>query len=195
MPQLPTPYPHRLSGQTLTGSCHCTQLHYTITIPSHPPADFPTIDFDHCTSCRLTSGGLVMCWLIIRLEWLTFTSHPGVGVLDMVSSGGNSNEETKAPMRGYKSSPDVTRGFCGNCGASLTFYRDGREWVDVSVAGLGKEVVQWLGGPDVQSWVGDSVGWVHGMAREGFGTDGERGWRVREFERGGEDSEIVCKDH
>ncbi|KAK4114775.1 hypothetical protein N656DRAFT_776947 [Canariomyces notabilis] len=79
----------------LTGSCLCTAVAYTITIPplaSRPlfpnalptPVDnttspptmvdtrLPLIDMDHCNSCRRACGGLIQCWLICPQDWVEF---------------------------------------------------------------------------------------------------------------------------
>ncbi|KXX75977.1 hypothetical protein MMYC01_206834 [Madurella mycetomatis] len=80
---------------TLTGSCLCTAIRYTITIPPLPsrplvpnalptpvddtttvPTRLPLIDLDHCNSCRRGCGGLIQCWCICPQDWVEFTLQP-----------------------------------------------------------------------------------------------------------------------
>jgi hypothetical protein len=67
-----------------------------------------------------------------------------------------------AIMRGqlaqYRSSPTVTRGFCAECGTSLTYCRDDRsEEIDVTLSSLDDPATLV---PQVHIWVEDKLPWV-----------------------------------
>ncbi|GAB1314556.1 hypothetical protein MFIFM68171_04766 [Madurella fahalii] len=80
---------------TLTGSCLCTAIRYTITVPPLPsrplipnalptpvdatatvPTRLPLVSLDHCESCRRGCGGLIQCWFICPQDWVEFTLQP-----------------------------------------------------------------------------------------------------------------------
>jgi len=65
---------------------------------------------------------------------------------------------TKGKLAVLRSSPGVTRGFCADCGAHLTYSRDDRAAeVDVTLASLddGSELR-----PTVHIWVAEKLPWV-----------------------------------
>lgn len=79
---------------TLTGGCFCKANRYTIKIHASEdrgvvpeamdtpiaaetdgklrtvPTRFPLVGFDHCDSCRRTSGAIVQCWFICPTSWV-----------------------------------------------------------------------------------------------------------------------------
>ena len=78
-----------------TGSCLCGDIEYEVDGPLRP------LIYCHCTQCRKTSGHFVAA---------TACEHEQLNVL--VDRG----------LKWYRSSPEATRGFCSNCGASV-FWR------------------------------------------------------------------------
>jgi hypothetical protein len=58
----------------------------------------------------------------------------------------------------YCSSPNVTRGFCADCGSSLTYRRDERsDEIDVTLSSLDDPATLV---PEVHIWVQDKLPWV-----------------------------------
>lgn len=91
----------------------------------------------HCQSCRRASGAPYVAWGTIDLDDLEFTS----GELAFVQS-----------------SPGVERGFCGSCGASVTFTQTRRPGeIDFTLATLddpGRLA------PQAHIWLRDKLPWV-----------------------------------
>jgi hypothetical protein len=63
---------------------------------------------------------------------------------------------TKGEPRAFRSSPDVERTFCGDCGTTLTYRRDSRNLVDVTLATLDDPE---LLAPTKETWCQDRVSW------------------------------------
>ena len=82
-----------------TGRCFCRAVTYEFTgTPKW------TVHC-HCESCRRATSSPVTTWISVPREALRFT---------------------KGAPRYYRSSPGVKRGFCGECGAQLTYENEGR---------------------------------------------------------------------
>ncbi len=91
-------------SEPVTGGCLCGAIRYEITEPE--------IDAElcHCRMCQRFSGGPVLAWASFPKEALRFTQgEPKY----YQSSHGN--------PKYYESSPIAERGFCPNCGSSLTY--------------------------------------------------------------------------
>jgi hypothetical protein len=94
----------------IEGGCLCAAIRYRIT--GVPVAQ----GLCHCKSCRLASGAPSVAWVVVR-----YTDFN-------VVSGRPSN---------FRSSPDVTRTFCGTCGTPLTYRHDeSLDTIDVTTATL-----------------------------------------------------------
>ena len=93
----------------LKGGCFCGRIRYVAGgSPFHST-------ICHCDDCRRAVGAPMVGWFTVRPAELRY-------VLD-------------EPRR-FASSPGVTRGFCANCGTSLTYQRDGLDEVDVTLCSL-----------------------------------------------------------
>lgn len=79
-----------------TGSCGCGAVRYEVTTP------FVEMHHCHCSKCRKSHGA----------AFATFAQTREEGV--RVTQGADG-------LREFKSSPVVTRRFCGTCGANLFF--------------------------------------------------------------------------
>lgn len=80
--------------QELLGGCLCGALRYRIQ--GKPFA----ADYCHCVHCQKIAGAPVMAWMdfeVSQFAWLC------------------------GQLKEYASSPEVRRGFCGHCGATLSF--------------------------------------------------------------------------
>ncbi|KAI9700780.1 MAG: hypothetical protein M1836_002149 [Candelina mexicana] len=98
-----------------------------------------------CHSCRLTCGFPIQTW--------AFIPHASLHAPNTLSQQLSFSD--LGTMRSYNSSKGVTRDFCGRCGASVFWRREGREdgVVDVSVGLLDAEE-----GARAEEW----VEWVTG---------------------------------
>ncbi|HEX2842798.1 GFA family protein [Hyphomicrobium sp.] len=77
-----------------TGGCLCGAVRFRLT---GPPFE---IDYCHCATCRKHTGAPVSVFLDCKRDLVEFTQG--------------------APTY-YESSPGIQRGFCGKCGATLTY--------------------------------------------------------------------------
>ncbi|MBA2344285.1 MAG: GFA family protein [Rubrobacter sp.] len=113
------------------GGCFCGGVRYrTVGEPL-------SSDVCHCVSCRRASGAQSVAWLTFTLEGFSFvTGDP-------------------TPLR---SSPGVTRTFCGTCGTSLTYQNDGDpDSIDVTTASLDRPETF---PPTRHIWTEDRLAWV-----------------------------------
>jgi len=94
----------------ITGSCLCGEVRFQL---SEMPSE---VSFCHCRMCQKASGGQIHASAIFPRTALRFT---------------------RGEPKYYKSSPLAERGFCANCGSSLTYrplLPNWSDWIDVVVA-------------------------------------------------------------
>lgn len=92
------------------GGCLCAAIRYRAT----GAAVARTLC--HCRSCRLASGAPSLAWTVFDAGDFRFVS---------------------GTPRYFRSSPDAMRGFCAECGTSLTYQRESRaQMIDVTTATL-----------------------------------------------------------
>ncbi len=77
----------------VTGGCMCEEVRYEAV--GKPVA----VSYCHCHSCRRHTGAPVVAFVVFEQDRVKFT---------------------KANRKIYNSSPGVERGFCSQCGSSLT---------------------------------------------------------------------------
>ncbi|MEZ5500825.1 MAG: GFA family protein [Steroidobacteraceae bacterium] len=116
---------------TLAGGCACGALRYTCGLPVLPPT------FCHCTSCRRNIGATGVAWFTIARDSLHWSrTAPAI----------------------YASSPQVQRGFCPDCGCSLSYWHEsyGRGKIDLTIATLDDpaRIV-----PVDHIWMSDALEW------------------------------------
>ncbi len=94
----------------LTGKCHCGRVRYEIAGPVRQVVEC------HCESCRRITGSL---WHATgaRLADLTIT-------------------DDQQALKWYRSSENVARGFCGHCGSTMFFQRDGADTITITAGSL-----------------------------------------------------------
>ena len=93
--------------------------------------------FCHCSTCQRATGAAMVAWG-------TFAAR-GFAIV-------------RGALTQYRSSPGVMRGFCANCGSSLTYRRDDRsDEVDVTLSSLDEPAALV---PEAHIWVQDKVPWV-----------------------------------
>lgn len=114
-----------------TGGCFCGRIRFEV----RGPATFAC--FCHCTSCQRAAGAPVVPW---------------------VSFARDEFRVTAGAIATYQSSPGVTRGFCRDCGTSLTYAHEkrGRE-IDITVTSL-DDPSQFP--PRAHIWVEDKAPWL-----------------------------------
>lgn len=96
--------------RTLVGGCLCQEIRY------HLSAEPSFVTNCHCVTCRKASGAPYITWMVVRPEHF------------ILSQGS---------VKTYKSSEKGNRGFCGNCGTTLTFHFDHlADEIDVAAATL-----------------------------------------------------------
>jgi class 3 adenylate cyclase len=80
-------------GSLITGRCMCGEVGYEISQPAI------AMSLCHCSMCQRASGSPFAAWIVFKPETVLFT---------------------KTQPKYYKSSLIAERGFCANCGTSLT---------------------------------------------------------------------------
>ena len=93
-----------------TGGCHCGAIRYSL---SAMPFDS---DYCHCSDCRRTIGAPCGVWMDYKVEQI---------------------EWTRGEPKEYRSSEKIRRGFCSDCGTSLTYrHLEYADYLTVSVSSL-----------------------------------------------------------
>ena len=115
----------------MKGGCHCGAIRYEV---SGVPFD---ADYCHCRDCQKTSGAPCGAWMDFKMEQLCWAG--------------------KKPSE-YASSKNIRRGFCPNCGASLS-YRSTQypDYFTLSIASLDEpDLVR----PNYHIFTGSQVSWL-----------------------------------
>ena len=130
-----------------TGRCLCGDVRYQ----AQPPAT--SLCYCHCESCRRATGAPFVAWGTFEAAKFTITH-------------GKLNE--------WRSSSEVTRGFCGGCGTAITYSHARRNHeVDLTLVTLDDPGVLI---PVAHIWVRDKLPWVHlgdGLPQHGTVPDHE----------------------
>jgi hypothetical protein len=113
----------------IAGGCFCGQVRYQI-------AQMPTATgICHCESCRRSAGAESVGWAVNDADAFVFNMDQ---------------------PRMFRSTKGVERTFCGNCGSTLTYRRDSRDLVDVTLATLDDpEALP----PTKETWCRERVSW------------------------------------
>ncbi|KIX05254.1 uncharacterized protein Z518_06126 [Rhinocladiella mackenziei CBS 650.93] len=111
----------------LQAHCHCRKVSISIARPergfNEGTGKFGA-SLDACTSCRLVSGFEVTSWITIPRGLI----HAGSQDLEYLLAD-------RSRLGHYNTSSDVDRYFCVNCGATVFYYKDGLDTIDMG-AGL-----------------------------------------------------------
>lgn len=120
-----------MTAISYAGGCLCGHVRYQAS------GEVTHLCFCHCTSCRRAIGAPMV-------PWGTFAARNFAIVRGQPAQ--------------YRSSPTVTRGFCAECGTSLTYRRDDRsEEIDVTLSSLDDPAALV---PEVHICVEDKLPWV-----------------------------------
>lgn len=117
--------------QTLSGSCLCGGVHYRIE------GGIGDISYCHCSMCRKAHGSAFGAYAPVAHAAFQFVAGAEL-------------------VRSRRSSADVTRTFCGACGAPLQFIRDGRPSFGLAVGTLDADPGS---RPTLQIWTGSKAPW------------------------------------
>jgi hypothetical protein len=134
----PPPQGNPAAAEKLKASCHCGGVEFYISRPQGPDAykGMPELMVpkdkskwyaihDVCDTCRLVSGSAIVSW--------AFPSHAALSLPD---GSPWPSSHVFGTGKSYKSSKEVTRTFCGTCGAIVSYACDDRpEMIDIA-AGL-----------------------------------------------------------
>jgi len=136
--------------RTTEGGCLCGAVRFR----AEGPGWNETIC--HCATCRKAAGAPVVAWVTFDAARFAWTGEE--------------------PVR-HRSSADVVRTFCGRCGTSLTYARDGIPGeIDVTTCSLDEPLAF---APKDQTWTSARIPWMQGAdALPGYARtreDGERG--------------------
>jgi len=120
-----------MSEVTYCGGCLCGGVRYRVA------GKAANLCYCHCESCRRAAGATMVAWGTFAREKFVVT---------------------EGRLAEYKSSPHVTRGFCANCGTSITYHHDKRPAeIDVTLVSLDNPKVL---EPVAHIWVQDKLPWV-----------------------------------
>lgn len=120
-----------MNENLLTGSCYCGYIKYRVT------GIFKTQCFCHCRSCQLASGSPYVAW----------------GTIDRTQF-----EITQGTLKDITTSAGVHRGFCEQCGTSLTYHQEKYpDTIDICLATVDDPG---LVRPTCHIWISDKLPWV-----------------------------------
>jgi hypothetical protein len=165
----------------LNASCRCEAVSFQILRPDTDSngndSNKYSAGLDACTSCRTVTGFEITSWAFVpRNRFRSSIHHSGsennnpqpLDLLDMPA------------LSYYKTSPNVTRGFCSTCGANVLYYRHrgrtGKEdTIDIAAglleSGAGVRAEDWLVwdhyGEDIVAYREDAIdkGLVEGLVK------------------------------
>ncbi|MFL6652178.1 MAG: GFA family protein [Sulfurifustaceae bacterium] len=120
-----------MSTLTYEGGCHCGNVRYRVS------GDARDLCYCHCNSCRRTSGAPFVAWGTFPVALFALLS---------------------GRLHEYRSSAPVSRGFCGSCGTSLTYFNAKRpDEIDVTLASLDDPAAL---EPEFHIWTAERLPWV-----------------------------------
>jgi hypothetical protein len=113
------------------GRCFCGSIRY------HARGAATHLCFCHCNSCRRAVGATPVPWGTFDRQQFSVVSGKLVEL---------------------RSSPQVVRGFCGDCGTSITYRHEKRpEEIDVTLVTLDDPALLM---PEIHIWVQDKLPWI-----------------------------------
>jgi hypothetical protein len=196
-------------GDGLLAQCHCKGLSFTLAAPSAseladpfyarfirppiPSTTGTTTSTRHrrsaciclCSDCRLVTGSHAVAWTFVPLSSLRPAVPEGF--------------EGFGTLRAYRSSPNVTRGFCRVCGATVLYRVDCPERVQEGGVEGGRKVIVDVAvgvlrgeegeGPVFEKWLDWRTGRLAGLQSgtefdQGFAEGLKKGlseWGVRKY--------------
>jgi hypothetical protein len=121
-----------MSETTYAGGRLCGAVRY------HADGPVDNLSYCHCESCRRAAGAPMVAWGTFARDRFIVT---------------------KGELAEHRSSPQVVRGFCRNCGTSITYRHDKRPAeIDLTLATLDDPTQL---EPESHIWVQDKLPWVN----------------------------------
>lgn len=121
-----------MSERRYVGGCLCGGVRFRVT------GEASNLCYCHCESCRRAVGAPMVAWGTFAHDRFVIT---------------------KGELAERRSSPQVVRGFCANCGTSITYGHDKRPAeIDVTLATLDDPSQL---EPEAHIWVQDKLPWVN----------------------------------
>ncbi|MCJ1383236.1 hypothetical protein MMC17_006874 [Xylographa soralifera] len=166
---------------------------------SHGKAPLPTIVTDHCNDCRRATGSILPAWICTPLAFVSASALPRSALSDPGAPSHAASPEpndaieasrewvpaldvfeparpTESFVSCFRSSPGVTRTFCGRCGTHLTYMREPTppgwpDMLDVVLGSVDRDelAAEWLT-PERHLWWDCGLDWVRELV-----SAGERG--------------------
>ncbi|KAL6247304.1 hypothetical protein RBB50_005650 [Rhinocladiella similis] len=113
-------------SQQLAATCHCRNVAFSISRPDGEALKSTRGKFeaglDACTSCRIVTGFEVTSWLTVPRHLIRIENTDLNGLLS-----------NKSKLGHYKTSADVSRYFCAECGATIFYYKHGLDTIDIGI--------------------------------------------------------------
>ena len=138
------PQQHISQDAQLKVRCHCGNVSFRVNRPgkdyNQGTGKFGT-GIDACTSCRLVTGFEITSWTTVPQNLI----EPAGQDLDAYLSD-------RSKLKHYKSSSDVSRYFCSDCGATVFYQKHGLDTIDISIGVLSPEVSDVARAEDWLSW-------------------------------------------
>lgn len=120
-----------MTDHSYTGGCLCGAVRYQAA------GAVKNLCFCHCTSCRRAVGSPAVPWGTFALEKF---------------------KVVQGKLTEYRSSPKVLRGFCAQCGTSVTYFHEGRvKEIDITLASLDDPAAL---KPERHIWMRDELPWM-----------------------------------
>ena len=120
-----------MSEACYSGGCLCGAVRYRLAGAG------TNLCYCHCTSCRRAAGAPAVAWGTFARSAFSLT---------------------RGSLAEYRSSPPVARGFCAQCGTSLSYRHERRAAeIDITLASLDDPGVLV---PQMHVWVSDKLPWV-----------------------------------
>jgi hypothetical protein len=118
-----------MAEQTYQGGCLCGAIRYSATGAPHKP------HYCHCRMCQRAVGAPLPAWVNFPQAGFAWSKEPAW----------------------YRSSPELRRGFCPTCGASLCTVADDDAYVCVTLASLDDpgQIA-----PILHMWTSSQVPWL-----------------------------------
>ena len=127
------------------GGCLCGRIRYRATGEPHRP------HYCHCRMCQRGVGAPLTAWVNFPLAGFAYTAgEPAY----------------------YRSSPDLRRGFCPTCGASICTIADDDAYVCITLASLDDPGADCAGAAHVDEQ--QACSWLEGRRRDCLATTGRR---------------------
>ncbi|MBA3507155.1 MAG: GFA family protein [Betaproteobacteria bacterium] len=119
-----------MTADAIAGGCLCGAIRFSIA--GAPLA----LSLCHCLTCRRASSAPSVAWVVVRRsDFAVVSGQP----------------------RCFRSSPHVTRTFCGNCGSPLTYrHDDNLDTIDVTTVTL--DFPEQFP-PTREIWIEHKLGW------------------------------------